>query len=209
MYCLCLGVRHVCGWARATLSVPHDGDQARGQSTGTIGAASPSGSGTEVGGHEFSSESPTLGARHEGRPPVLTRSDRSCTASASGSATSVGRHEFGSVAMHEGESAVPAYTSTESSTSTEFTESIESACQTDISGTERIPPYIKLYDFEYFGKLSDALLQRFPRNAIHDFTLMLRDKVLPGTKEVELQCILNIIRGVKIGQRLLAHRIHE
>ena len=216
---------------------------------------SASGSGTEVGGHERSSRSPTPGASHEGRPPVLMRFDHSSTASASGSGravggherssgsptpgasqegsspvpmvptcsstspsgsgTAVGGHKFSSVsptpgASHEkGSLPTPACTYTESSTLTESTESIESTCQTDISGTERIPPFVKLYNFEYFVKLSDALLHRFPRNAIHDFVSMLRDKVPPGTKEVELQCALNIRRGVEIGQRLLAHRMHE
>ena len=83
----------------------------------------------------------------------------------SGSGTEVGRHELSSGfptpgASHEGGSAVPmpACISTESGTSTESIESIETECQTDILGTERIPPLVKLYDFEYFGKLSDTLL---------------------------------------------------
>ena len=59
-------------------------------------AASASGSGTEVGGPEFVSDSvsPSLGASHEGRPPVLTRSDLSDSATASGAGTEVSGHEF-------------------------------------------------------------------------------------------------------------------
>ena len=75
-----------------------------------------------------------------------------------------------------------------------------------LPASSRPLPFV-LYDFARFGRLSDALLDNFPYNSVDDFVATLRSRVPPGTDERELQCALNIMRGVEMGQNLQAQRM--